>query len=265
MDEYTEEEIQMCGWSRGQHIAHGVILGLAAGAVGYFVGKKWTERKYEDILATLEVAYDEQTQELYEDIVEDEGYNLPDVEGEALRPDDLPQAEVDILTQEAVREEIEALEEFEANGVTQHEPLEPAIQIVKEDPDPSWDWDKELPAREELTAYVIHEDEFMYNESGFEQISLTYFAEDSVLVDDQDQPIPAVDPVIGEGTLQRFGDGCGDENTVFARNERLSVEYEITRDPGSYRDMFLGLQHSDGGPRSRRRANEPRKAKGDWQ
>ncbi len=79
-----------------------------------------------------------------------------------------------------------------------------------------------------------------------EQVSLTYFDGDDVLVDDRDQPVPDPDDSIGEDHLGRFGVGSKDNNIVYVRNDRLELDFEILRSNGKYAQEVLGfIEHSE--------------------
>ncbi|WKW86845.1 hypothetical protein SEA_CONLEY_59 [Gordonia phage Conley] len=88
--------------------------------------------------------------------------------------------------------------------------------------------------------YIITVTEFTDNELGYGQNAISYYAGDHVLADERDQPIPNIDGVVGERNL-RFGDGSGDANVVFVRNEALQVDFEICQSLGTYAEEVLGV------------------------
>jgi hypothetical protein len=90
--------------------------------------------------------------------------------------------------------------------------------------------------------YVIRADEFFENESGFDQITLTYFRGDDSLSDDADMLIEDVEKTVGKKNLDTFGQLSGDENTTHIRNEKLKVEYEIVLDHRTYKQVVAGLE-----------------------
>ena len=95
---------------------------------------------------------------------------------------------------------------------------------------------KEAPVEEtldevaEMKPYVISPDEFDSRE-GYDIQSLTYYA-DGVLTDVNDIPVENVDDIVGEESLKHFGEF--EEDSVYVRNERLGVEYEILLDSRTY-------------------------------
>lgn len=126
--------------------------------------------------------------------------------------------------------------------------------------DPTFNLEEERLHRTDSTPYVITYDEYFEAEKDYEQIALTFFEVDGVLIDTHDSKPIADMNVVGDANLARFGDGSKDKNTVYVRNDRQGVDYEIVRSSGSYLEEVLGLppeesnslKHSD--QRDRRRA-----------
>ncbi|QWY82390.1 hypothetical protein SEA_AFLAC_58 [Gordonia phage Aflac] len=89
--------------------------------------------------------------------------------------------------------------------------------------------------------YIISVSEFMENDPQYQQNTISFYQGDSVLADESDQPIPDINSIVGERNLQRFGEGSGDPNIVFVRNDRLEVDFEITQSLGTYAEEVLGV------------------------
>lgn len=102
-----------------------------------------------------------------------------------------------------------------------------------------WDYDTELKNRSSDVPYVIHKDEFWNEEMGFTQTTLTYYAGDNIMADQDDKPIYNHEAVVGP---LKFGHGSGDENVFHVRNEKLKAEYEILHDRGLFSVEVLGLE-----------------------
>lgn len=77
--------------------------------------------------------------------------------------------------------------------------------------------------------YVISPDE--YGELGYEEIELTYYA-DEVLADDQNELVEDVDDIVGLDSLKRFGEH--EDDSVHVRNDALHADYEILLDSRTY-------------------------------
>lgn len=82
--------------------------------------------------------------------------------------------------------------------------------------------------------YVISPDEFGEYED-YAQISLTYYA-DHILTDDNDEILEDVEGAVGFESLNHFGEY--EDDSVFVRNERLKVDYEILLDQRDYSDVI---------------------------
>lgn len=103
-----------------------------------------------------------------------------------------------------------------------------------------WRYAKDHPHPED-EAYVITFDQFNDEHDDYEKGDLTYYVEDDVLVDSQESPIDDVEGLIGPDALTRFGDNSRSKDIVYVRNDRLSMDFEISRDPRSYTDHILGI------------------------
>lgn len=80
--------------------------------------------------------------------------------------------------------------------------------------------------------YVIPPED--YGETGYDTISFTYYA-DKVLADDGDQVVEDVEGTVGVDSLSRFGEY--EDDSVFVRNERLKVDYEILLSQREYAEV----------------------------
>ncbi len=86
---------------------------------------------------------------------------------------------------------------------------------------------------------VLHKDEFYGEESGYTQVTLTYYAGDQILCDEDDSPVYNHELITGP---LLFGHGSNDPNVVHIRNDKRKAEYEILFDPGLYSVDILGLE-----------------------
>lgn len=80
--------------------------------------------------------------------------------------------------------------------------------------------------------YVIKPEEF--GECDYDEVSLTYYA-DGILTDEQDEPIEDLAGTVGEDYMTHFGEF--EDDSVFIRNERLQVDFEILADQRNYSDL----------------------------
>lgn len=88
----------------------------------------------------------------------------------------------------------------------------------------------------DLKPRIISPDEFGEQE-GYDEISLTYYA-DKTLTDDHDHPMDddEIEETLGKESLQHFGDY--EPDSVFVRNDRLKVDYEILMDQRTYEQVL---------------------------
>lgn len=110
---------------------------------------------------------------------------------------------------------------------------------VFDNPNDNWDYETEVRNRTEDAPYVLHKDEFYGEESGYTQVTLTYYAGDQILCDEDDSPVYNHELITGP---LLFGHGSNDPNVVHIRNDKRKAEYEILFDPGLYSVDVLGLE-----------------------
>jgi hypothetical protein len=82
--------------------------------------------------------------------------------------------------------------------------------------------------------YVIPPEEFGENED-YDQFSLTLYA-DNILTDENDCIVEDVESIVGVESLTHFGEY--EDDSVFVRNDRLKVDYEILLDTREYSDVL---------------------------
>lgn len=124
------------------------------------------------------------------------------------------------------------------------------VQALKEDPrpranvfdtvmetDPQWDYEAELALRTTTAPYILHRDEFINDEEGCSQHTLTYYEGDDIMADEQEIPVYNYTDVVGP---LKFGHGSLDMNVYYVRNPKLRSEYEVVRATGSYEMEVLG-------------------------
>lgn len=202
------------------------VLGLTGGGVlGYFVGRRRGARQMSDQVMEM----------------------LGELRGEMNPPPDGFKVDYKTLRPEPVW--INKAEKF----VVQDEDvlLGPVEEVVLATPttvvrnvftteDEDWDYEAELSTREGKTFYIIHRDEYMGNEMGFHQATITYYAGDDILVDESDTPMYNFREQLGDKF--EFGKGSGDSNVVYIRNEREEAEFEVLLHLGRYEVEVLGLE-----------------------
>jgi len=93
----------------------------------------------------------------------------------------------------------------------------------------------EGPSEDRYMPYEITEIEFSEEELSFDKVSLSYYQDDDVLVDENEEEIISVDDYIGTDNLNIFSKSG--KNCMYVRNEKISTDYEIVRVLGSFREL----------------------------
>lgn len=94
--------------------------------------------------------------------------------------------------------------------------------------------------------YLITFGEFDANETDAEQITVSFFAGDGIVIDEEDNVIAPdrVEQIIGTDNLNKFGtnteDPDMDPNVIYVRCERFNMDFEVTRSAGKYSVEVLG-------------------------
>lgn len=84
--------------------------------------------------------------------------------------------------------------------------------------------------------FVIPPEEFrMLEGDGYSTVTLMYYA-DGVLADDNDEIVEDIDAWVGKESLDHFGEY--DDDSVYVRNHRLKVDYEILRSQREYAEIL---------------------------
>lgn len=113
-------------------------------------------------------------------------------------------------------------------GSDEQRPVDPAEQESPPEDEP------------EEEIFTVTEEE-METYDNFEDISLTYYAEDDILCDDQEQVIEDPEAIIGDA-LTKFGVKSGYPDTVYVINKRVRAIFEILMVEGSYQEIVLGMK-----------------------
>jgi hypothetical protein len=100
---------------------------------------------------------------------------------------------------------------------------------------------KDTPKKldDKTAPYVIKPEEFGTMD-GYQEFSLTYYADD-VLADDYDNIVDDVDGTVGCDSLTKFG--LYEPEAVFVRNDKLKHDYEILLDRRKFIDVVSDSPH----------------------
>lgn len=130
-------------------------------------------------------------------------------------------------------------DDAEDNEPDPEDDTEPDIIIPEVESDVEFDYDEELKKRSSTAPYVITSEEFHADELNYTQSSLTYFALDNIMADEDN--VPVYNHAVVTGPLL-FGHGSGDPDVVYIRNDERRAEYEITKEDKLFSVEVLGLE-----------------------
>jgi hypothetical protein len=216
-----------------------VLIGAAGLGVGYLVARNQLEKRYARLL-------DEEvrrTKEFFEG-TQGEEYTAP------TDPEFMDQA---IQTAEAMTEysggETVVNPAVLAQEVTKtvkayNKPGAPTIEEKASDIESNVAATPTDPDARE--PYMIPFAEFDANETGAEQITVSFFAGDGIVIDEDDNVVSPdrVEQIIGTDNLNRFGtlttDPAMEPNVIYVRCERFNMDFEVTRSPGKHSVEVLG-------------------------
>jgi hypothetical protein len=183
------------------------VASFAAGVgIGYVIGKRrGSTVVYVPEQFTSEHYVEEDISDQVEDEVEETDEQL------------LDSADVE----EVSSDEVETEEEVILPHIDDDKVEEQDISTVNvfEGRTSDWDYDEELAGRTPDAPYILHQDEYINDEMGYTQTTLTFYSGDNILADEQDSPVYNYESVVGN---LRFGHGSNDSNVVYIRNEKLS-------------------------------------------
>lgn len=212
----------------------GTVLGTTVGAAaGYFFAKKKLAEEFQEAMdyeiAQMKAFYNTQ---LKKDMLETKSLDV--------RTPKRPAGVDDSVVAEVL--EIEQLENiartlrYRPDNVVVEEakslrtPAEKLLKNVFE----------EAPAHEESPRpkkpYAISEEEFMEGELNYAQVDLIYYNGDDTLADEGDVPLDDVNRIVGRENLNGFDE----DGELYVRNERLQIDYHVTRSTGKYAVEVLG-------------------------
>lgn len=223
----------------------GVVAAAAGAAISHVVTVRLLEEKYIAI-AEEEV---EKAQEVFKRMYKVDEYSTPESAAASLGieiPVPLTPPEIlnEMVDPDPIRPVVTDVNAFESN--TNEDPENTGLPNEEE----------RILLAQEGKAYIIAEDEYAQNAVEYNQVTLTYYAEDDVLVDENSEVIPDVEEVVGEENLQKFGIGSGNNRIVYVRNERLEMDFQIVMSQRNFAaDVHGFIEHSEPRSAMRRRRN----------
>lgn len=192
-------------------LSFGVGLAVGIGTTYFYL-----KRKYEEKLS-------EQIQEVRKHYQEKQKQSKPKEEKDEKFTNRFEEAEErgkDRIAYESIAKRYQ--------GSDEDRPIDPVEQESPPEDEP-----------EEEIFTVTEEEMEIYD--NFENIDLTYYAEDDILCDDQEQVIEDPEAIIGDA-LTKFGVESDYPDTVYVINERVRAIFEVLMVEGSYQEIVLGVK-----------------------
>jgi len=228
-----------------------ILIGLASASVGYFVATKVLQSRYDEML-DLEIArtrefFESQEKQVEEAVeafsqytgVEEYAQRIAETEEQPEYPKGSQEAAVraqdEIISGITVTPDVFESKVQQTNYARIHVPETEAIRQANP-----------VEIEDARAPYIITFAEFDANETDYVQLTVSYFAGDGIVIDEDDAVIDAaqVEKNIGTDNLNKFGtntdDPDMDPNSLYVRCEEFGIDYEITRSPGKYSVEVLG-------------------------
>ncbi len=241
--------------------AASTVSGIGGAIAGYKYAERMLNQKYADI-SDKEIAA---AREHYTRVFKDGEWADPSVIAEKYEEATEKLEELEEESDDSIRLAAELIERSghvpynKPQTIPEQVVVVPVVEkVVKNvfvehasDDEDSYDVEAESAKKRAGRPYIVEYDEFEHNEEDKTKQTLTWYAEDGILVDENDRglsPDQMRTTIGGEENL-RFGYGSGDPNVVYIYNDKLDAALEVTRDEGAYRNIVLGLndhlEHSD--------------------
>lgn len=229
----------------------GVAVGVAGGVLaGILVGDRRARREFEQELDELKSHYNSRIKAAVASVRNEYAAVVitTELSGATEPVEDDPEAWVKRQLGPMVADELNRADEegVPADGaVREFERLPPPDAVVIRDGPEREDVMAAQAERDHSRPYVISHLEYHEDELAYQKLPITYYAKDNVLCDDKDSPIPDTMFTVGDGFTKKFGQMSNDPELVYIRNEKLEIDFEVTRDSRSFTQVVLGYSDPD--------------------
>ena len=163
--------------------------------------------------------------------------------------------EAELLLEEDELEEAIAEQMHEEIFDNDEENLPEIRNVFENHLGPNWNYEDELSIRTADQPYVISVDEFVADEAGCDQATVTYYQGDDIMADEFDVPMYGFNEMMGP---LKFGHGSNDSGVVYIRNEKLGLEWEVLLHNGRFDVEVLGNDVEDAYAKAELKHSVPR-------
>lgn len=208
-------------------IITGLLSGCAVGSGVALIKKIRKDQKKEHLLVQKELdkfkfdPRDAELEHFIEDIHEVPPPTFEETMAETEHPEDDPDYEDEDLL---IDEEDEEAEEDDEDILAGDEEDEVNQEAFEQD---------YAQARRGYSGtgepYLIQEESYFRMHDGYDKIELTWSEDEQLLRDNEDDTVLDISKFIGYDSLDHFGD-YSDPNCIYVRNERMRIDFEVTRE-----------------------------------
>lgn len=223
---------------------------LAGGCVGFLLNRKQLEEKYariaEEEIEDMRRYFSKSAESSEEEEVEDYQWTKEELEVESVKEINktFGYSSINPIPGEKTQEMNRQKRNYSLVRTTDTEPdpVEAKIDaagrgeyIEEVNPTPNFGRD--------VAPYIIDEDQF--SEELLEEhdkVSYTFYLEDQTLADEDADIELDVDGTVGWDNLDMKNTHITHPDTIYIRNERLGIDYEVSMDPGSFQEIVMGIK-----------------------
>lgn len=232
------------------------IVGFGGGfASGFFVHKKMNDVQFQEIteeeMDEIEKKESETApaKKVMKEIPFVPPVHLPDDDPDQLRlilQGKKSFIEADAETKRAYEKMWKATKDYSSEENANKIPTIPVEENEEEDDPDISELEREADDAENYNIpdpYMISLPEFYNGGPEYDKITIDWYMEDDVWMDEREQPIPDISTYIGMDAKNLFNIGTSDDDPDirFVRNERYQSDYEIVRHHRSYSDTVRGV------------------------
>ena len=152
--------------------------------------------------------------------------DLKEMERDILLTADLKEENKEIISENGYENDQNSIENPVISEDIVKKARKKSKKAVREDP-------IDIPA-----PHIISFDEYT-DDTSYEKCILSYFEEDEVVMDNNEEVVTDAFNILGKDNLEQFGMVYGDfdDDTLYIRNELLGFDYEVVREGGSYENF----------------------------
>ena len=151
---------------------------------------------------------------------------------------------ISIDSAKAIKEDMEALSrdvhdrDFDEHMAEREAPEEDISEY-----EDALEFDKRMHEEAMCAGYsvfprTISASEMINQNQWYSKVTLTYYAGDDILADDQDEPIEDPMDIIGEHFKEFFGMNEDEPDIIYVRNDDRESDYEVAKVETSYKDRY---------------------------